>query len=53
LANAVDLYARMSPDAQMLPLIQQIAPYLDRADLGVLLRFPVAAGQAEIPAELH
>ncbi len=52
LANAVDLYARLSPDAQLLPLIQQIAPYLDRADLGVLLRFP-ATGQPEIPVELH
>jgi len=52
LANAVDLYARLSPDAQLLPLIQQIAPYLDRADLGILLRFPVT-GQTEIPAELH
>jgi hypothetical protein len=52
LANAVDLYARLSPDAQLLPLIQQIAPYLDRADLDILLRFP-ATGQPEIPAELH
>ena len=53
LANAVDLFTRLSPDAQLLPLIQQIAPYLDRADLGILLRFPMTAGQAEIPAELH
>lgn len=53
LANMVDLYSELSPEAQLLPLIQQIAPYLDRADLGILLRFPVAAGQAEIPAELH
>jgi hypothetical protein len=53
LGNAVDLYARLSPEAQLLPLIQQIAPYLDRADLGILLRFPVTAGKAEIPAELH
>ncbi|MGE5602361.1 MAG: hypothetical protein ACM30E_04895 [Nitrososphaerales archaeon] len=53
LKNAVDLYGELSPDAQLLPLIQQIAPYLDRADLDVLLRFPKAAGQADIPAELH
>jgi hypothetical protein len=53
LKNAVDLYSKLSPNAQMLPLIQQIAPYLDRADLDVLLRFPKAAGQADIPAELH
>jgi hypothetical protein len=53
LANTVDLYQKLSPDAPLLPLIQQIAPYLDRADLGILLRFPAAAGQAEIPAQLH
>ena len=53
LANVVELYSKLSPDAQILPLIQQLAPYLDRADLGVLLRFPRAQGAAEIPAEMH
>lgn len=53
LANAVDLYAKISPEAQLLPLIQQLAPYLDRMDLGILLRFPKAADKAEITAELH
>ena len=53
LENAVDLYSKLSPNAQLLPLIKQIAPYLDRTDLDVLLRFPKAAGQADIPAELH
>lgn len=53
LANAVDLYSKLSPDSQLLPLIEQLAPYLDRADMGVLLRFPKAADKTEIPAELH
>lgn len=53
LANAMELYAKLSPDAQLLPLMQQLAPYLDRADLGILLRFPKAADKADIPAELH
>ncbi len=53
LANAVELYSKLSPDAQMLPLIQQLAPYLDRTDLGILLRFPIAGDKAPIPAELH
>lgn len=53
LANTVDFYSKVSPDAQMLPLIKQIAPYLDRMDLDVLLRFPKAADKADIPAELH
>lgn len=53
LANAVDLYSKLSPDAQLLPAIQQLAPYLDRMDLGILLRFPKAADKADIPANLH
>jgi hypothetical protein len=53
LANAVELYSKLSPEAKLLPLIQQLAPYLDRMDLDVLLRFPRAAGATEIPAELH
>ncbi len=53
LANAMELYGKLSPDAQLLPLIQQLAPYLDRTDLGILLRFPKAADKADIPAELH
>ncbi len=53
LANAVELYQKLSPEAQLLPLIKQIAPYLDRADLGILLRFPRTADKSEIPAELH
>jgi hypothetical protein len=53
LANLVDLYGRLSPKSALLPLIQQIGPYLDRLDSDVLLRFPLPAGQTEIPAELH
>jgi len=53
LANAVELAARLAPDYGLLPLIQQIGPYLDRADIGILLRFPAAAGRTEVPAELH
>ena len=53
LSNTVDLYSKLSPEAQLLPLIQQIAPYLDRSDIGILLHFPVAAGRTPIPAELH
>ena len=53
LANTVELYGKLAPDAQLLPLIKQIAPYLDRTDLDVLLRLPKAADAAEIPAELH
>jgi hypothetical protein len=53
LKNVVDLYGQLSPDAPLLPVIQLIMPYLDRADVGVLLHFPVAAGKDVIPAQMH
>ena len=53
LANVVDLYSQLSPDAALLPVIQMFLPYLDRADVGILLHFPPAAGQEAIPATMH
>ena len=53
LSNTVEFYSRLSPESALLPLIQQIGPYLDRLDSGILLHFPMAAGKTEIPAELH
>jgi hypothetical protein len=53
LANLVEVYAKLSADAPLLPLIQSLVPYMDRADVGVLLHFPLAAGAAPIPTEMH
>jgi hypothetical protein len=53
LKNVVDVYSQLSPDAALLPVIQAFLPYLDRADVGILLHFPVAAGQEPIPAKMH
>jgi hypothetical protein len=53
LKNVVDLYGQLSPEAALLPIIQAFLPYLDRADVGILLHFPVAAGQEPIPAKMH
>ncbi len=53
LANLVEVYAKVSPEAPLLPLIESMAPYMDRADVGILLHFPLAAGAAPIPAKMH
>ncbi len=53
LKNVVDVYSQLSPEAALLPVIQAFLPYLDRADVGILLHFPAAAGQEPIPAKMH
>jgi hypothetical protein len=53
LKNVVDVYSKLSPEAALLPIIQMFLPYLDRADVGILLHFPVASGQVPIPAKMH
>ena len=53
LKNVVDVYSQLSPDAALLPVIQAFLPYLDRADVGILLHFPPAAGKDVIPAKMH
>jgi hypothetical protein len=53
LGNVMDLYSQLSPDSPLLPLIKVILPYLDRADVGVLMHFPLAAGAQVIPAKMH
>jgi hypothetical protein len=53
LKNVVDVYSQLSPDAALLPVIQMFLPYLDRADVGILLHFPPAAGKDPIPAKMH
>ncbi len=53
LANLVAVYAKVAPDNSLLPLIQNIVPYLDRADVDIMLHFPVAAGAAPLPVKMH
>jgi hypothetical protein len=53
LKNVVDVYAQLSPDAALLPVVQMFLPYLDRADVGILMHFPVAAGKEVLPAKMH
>ena len=53
LANAFEAYGQISPDSPILPVLKLFLPYLDRADVGILLHFPPAAGKDLIPAKMH
>ncbi len=53
LANAFETFGQISPDSPILPVLQLFLPYLDRADVGILLHFPPAAGKDLIPAKMH
>lgn len=53
LGNVMELYSQLTPDSPLLPLIEVILPYLDRADVGILMHFPLAAGAQPIPAQMH
>jgi hypothetical protein len=53
LANLVAVYSKISPDAPMLPLIQAIVPYMDLADIDIMMHFPLASGAQAIPAQMH
>ncbi len=53
LANLMDVVRKLAADNQLLPLLEQVVPYLDRADVGIMIHFPIAAGQEPIPAKMH
>lgn len=53
IGNLVEVIGKVSPDYPLLPLVQALAPDLDRLDVDIMLHFPVAAGQPPIPAEMH
>ncbi len=49
----MDVVRKLAADNQLLPLLEQVVPYLDRADVGIMIHFPIAAGQEPIPAKMH
>jgi hypothetical protein len=54
LTNASQVYGQMNDQNQMLvKAIQQLLPLVNKADLGVLVHFPVAPGKSVIPAKMH
>lgn len=53
LANLVEVYGLLQPQDTFKPLVDVLGPTLDRADIGILLHFPLASGEQPIPAKMH
>jgi hypothetical protein len=55
LMNAVQVYEQMNPGVpkQYLDLIKTFVPMLGQTDVSVMVHFPIAAGQQEIPAKMQ
>ncbi|OQA45519.1 MAG: hypothetical protein BWY52_01274 [Chloroflexi bacterium ADurb.Bin325] len=53
LQNLMDVVGKLAADSELLPLLEALVPYVDRADIGILVHFPIAAGQEPIPAQMH
>jgi hypothetical protein len=53
LTNAADLYLQMSPAGPFDEVIRTVVPALHRADLTIVVHFPLASGAQPIPVKLH
>ncbi len=53
LKNVTDLYVQANPNSPTNQLVQLAGPFLNKADIDILFHFPLAAGQAPIPAKMH
>jgi hypothetical protein len=53
LQNLIDFYLRMSQANPFDPAIKQAAPFIRNADIGILIHFPVPAGQTPIPVKMQ
>jgi hypothetical protein len=53
LTNLMDLVKALAANPELEPLLAALVPYMDRADVGIMVHFPIAEGQEPIPAEMH
>jgi hypothetical protein len=53
LANLMDVVRKVGAASQLVPLLETLVPYMDRADIGIMIHFPIAEGQEAIPAQMH
>jgi hypothetical protein len=53
LKNLTDFYAQTNPNDPNLPFMQLLLPWMSKADVDILVHFPVAAGQQPLPAQMH
>jgi hypothetical protein len=54
LANAADVYGQMNDQSNAyVQAVKQLLPMVNKADLGVLIHFPVATTQQPIAVKMH
>lgn len=53
LNNAADAYAQMNPQSPYIQVAKTILPLVSKADIAVMVHFPVAEGQKPIAAKMH
>lgn len=53
LSNLVEVYGQLDPQGALKPLIDVLVPTMDRADIGLLMHFPLAPDAQAIPAQMH
>jgi len=53
LTNLVEVYGQLDPQGAFKPLVDVLLPTMDRADIGILLHFPLAPGAQPITAKMY
>lgn len=53
LANAADVYAQMNPTSPYIDLAKTMVPLINKADISIMVHFPLAAGATPIAARMH
>jgi hypothetical protein len=53
LNNAVGVYAQMNPQSPYIDIAKTVVPLMNKADIAIMVHFPIAAGQTPIVAKMH
>jgi len=53
LNNAVGLYTQMNPQSPYIDIAKTVVPLMNKADIAIMVHFPIAAGQTPIVAKMH
>ena len=53
LTNAANLYAQLNPTSPVNDMVKQLAPTVNKLDIGIMVHFPLAADAKPIPAKMH
>jgi hypothetical protein len=53
LTNAAELFAQMNPTSLYTGLVKAVVPSMYKADIAILVHFPLASGAEPIPVQMH